>query len=277
MIFDLDGTLLNTIGDLAAAANHTLAEMGFAPHTEEEYKYMVGNGIPKLIERFLPPGHRDKATQAQAARLFFPYYDAHKEDATAPYPGIPALLAALHGAGVKLGVVSNKEDALTKSVVSHYFPGLFDAVAGHTLGTPTKPDPHLVNGMRAAFGLSAQQVLYVGDSWMPKSSCSVRSMYLQELNFILLFTGGGEHNVDFIVQRPYFSRLAEGGPHSGTPVDAMGPLVTTASLGYKEQDRHVFQRLKELDALGLAAEYFDFDDSPARSFADYNAAVFFGR
>ena len=162
MIFDLDGTLLNTIGDLAAAANHTLAEMGFAPHTEEEYKYMVGNGIPKLIERFLPPGHRDKATQAQAARLFFPYYDAHKEDATAPYPGIPALLAALHGAGVKLGVVSNKEDALTKSVVSHYFPGLFDAVAGHTLGTPTKPDPHLVNGMRAAFGLSAQQVLYVG-------------------------------------------------------------------------------------------------------------------
>ena len=164
VIFDLDGTLLNTIGDLAAAANHTRAEMGFAPHTEEEYKYMVGNGIPKLIERFLPPGHRDKATQAQAARLFFPYYDAHKEDATAPYPGIPALLAALHGAGVKLGVVSNKEDALTKSVVSHYFPGLFDAVAGHTLGTPTKPDPHLVNGMRAAFGLSAQQVLYVGDS-----------------------------------------------------------------------------------------------------------------
>ena len=60
--------------------------------------------------------------------------------------------------------MSNKEDALTKSVVSHYFPGLFDAVAGHTLGTPTKPDPHLVNGMRAAFGLSAQQVLYVGDS-----------------------------------------------------------------------------------------------------------------
>ena len=112
--------------------------------------------------------------------------------------------------------------------------------------------------------------------WMPKSSCSVRSMYLQELNFILLFTGGGEHNVDFIVQRPYFSRLAEGGPHSGTPVDAMGPLVTTASLGYKEQDRHVFQRLKELDALGLAAEYFDFDDSPARSFADYNAASFLG-
>ena len=181
MIFDLDGTLLNTIGDLAAAANHTLAEMGFAPHTEEEYKYMVGNGIPKLIERFLPPGHRDEAAQAQAARLFFPYYDAHKEDSTAPYPGIPALLAALHGAGVKLGVVSNKEDALTKSVVSHYFPGLFDAVAGHTLGTPTKPDPHLVNGMRAAFGLSAPAArrISVCWCWMPKSSCSAGRFVMQ--------------------------------------------------------------------------------------------------
>lgn len=164
MIFDLDGTLLNTIGDLAAAANHTLTEMGFSTHTEDEYKYMVGNGIPKLIERFLPPWHRDEATQKQAARLFFSYYNAHKEDTTAPYPGIPALLATLRSAGVKLGVVSNKEDTLTKSIVTHFFPDLFDGVAGHTLGTPAKPDPHLINEMRAAFGLSVQQVLYVGDS-----------------------------------------------------------------------------------------------------------------
>lgn len=164
VLFDLDGTLLDTIGDLAAAANHTLAAMGFAPHSVAEYKYMVGNGIPKLIERFLPPEHRDSAAQARAAQLFFSYYDAHKEDTTAPYPGIFALLAALRGAGVRLGVVSNKEDALTKSVIDHYFPGAFDSVAGHTLGTPTKPDPHLVNAMRAAFGLAKTQVLYVGDS-----------------------------------------------------------------------------------------------------------------
>lgn len=96
--------------------------------------------------------------------MFFPYYDAHKEDATAPYPGIPALLAALHGAGVKLGVVSNKEDALTKSVVSHYFRVCLTQWPAIRWAPPTKPDPHLVNGMRAAFGLSAQQVLYVGDS-----------------------------------------------------------------------------------------------------------------
>lgn len=164
VIFDLDGTLLNTIGDLAAAANATLRALGCPTHSVEAYKRMVGNGVPKLIERFLPPERRDEATLRRAAQLFFPYYDAHKEDTTAPYPGIPALLARLKAHGVKLGVVSNKENALTQSVIAHYFPNTFDAVAGHTLGTPTKPEPHLVNEMRAAFGLAPGAVLYVGDS-----------------------------------------------------------------------------------------------------------------
>lgn len=164
VIFDLDGTLLNTIGDLSAAAEHTLAQMGLAGHTVHEYQYMVGNGIPKLIERFLPADRRSDADLAQASALFFAYYAQHKEDTTAPYPGIPSLLRALRGAGIRLGVVSNKEDTLTKQVIGHYFPGLFDGVAGHVLGTPTKPDPHLVNALRAQFGLSAAEVLYVGDS-----------------------------------------------------------------------------------------------------------------
>lgn len=164
IIFDLDGTLLDTIADLAAAADATLRALGYPTHTVEEYKRMVGNGVPKLIERFLPPQHRDAETCRRAAGLFFPYYEAHKEDATAPYPGIPALLCRLKARGVKLGVVSNKENTLTQSVIAHYFPDTFDAVAGHTLGTPTKPDPHLVNEMRAAFGLVPGEVLYVGDS-----------------------------------------------------------------------------------------------------------------
>ena len=164
VIFDLDGTLLDTIGDLAAAADATLRALGWPTHTVEEYKRMVGNGVPKLIERFLPPQHRDEETCRRAAQLFFPYYDAHKEDMTAPYPGISELLCTLKAHGVRLGVVSNKENALTQGVIAHYFPGMFDAVAGHTLGTPAKPDPHLVNGMRAAFGLAPGAVLYVGDS-----------------------------------------------------------------------------------------------------------------
>lgn len=164
VIFDLDGTLLNTIGDLAQAGNYTLAQMGLPGHPVEAYKYMVGNGIPMLLHRMLPEAERTEENEHRAAELFFPYYDAHKEDTTAPYEGISALLEHLRSAGVKLGVVSNKEDHLTKQVIGQYFPGVFDDVRGHVLGTPTKPDPHLVNEMRAAFGLAAEQVLYAGDS-----------------------------------------------------------------------------------------------------------------
>ena len=166
MIFDLDGTLLNTIGDLAAAANHTLAKMGFAPHTEEEYKYMVGNGIPKLIERFLPPGHRDEATQAQAARLFFPYYDAHKEDATAPYPGIPALLAELRRRGCKLGVLSNKFDGGVQFIMNKCLPDAVDVQHGEggPQNFPRKPDPTGLLATIEELGSTPARTVYIGDS-----------------------------------------------------------------------------------------------------------------
>lgn len=164
VIFDLDGTLLNTIGDLAQAGNYTLTQMGLPGHPVEAYKYMVGNGIPMLLHRMLPETARTEENEQRAAQLFFPYYDQHKEDTTAPYDGIVPLLDRLRGAGVKLGVVSNKEDHLTRQVIGQYFPGVFDDVRGHVLGTPTKPDPHLVHEMRAAFGLEPGQVLYAGDS-----------------------------------------------------------------------------------------------------------------
>ena len=162
-VFDVDGTLLDTLDDLVVLTNDALAEFNLPPRTREEINSYVGNGVKALMYQAVPEGTPQDVADACLAR-WKENYGTYPNDLTKPYPGIPALLAALHGAGVKLGVVSKKEDALTKSVVSHYFPGLFDAVAGHTLGTPTKPDPHLVNGMRAAFGLSAQQVLYVGDS-----------------------------------------------------------------------------------------------------------------
>lgn len=95
VIFDLDGTLLNTLTDLANAGNHTLEVLGFPTHTVDSYRYMVGNGIPKLIERMLPEGNRGPATQQTALSVFLRYYEAHKQDTTAPYPGI---LPMLHGA-----------------------------------------------------------------------------------------------------------------------------------------------------------------------------------
>ena len=164
VIFDLDGTLLNTLTDLANAGNHPLEVLGFPTHPVDAYRYLVGNGIPKLIERMLPEKNRGPATQQTALSIFLRYYEAHKQDTTAPYPGILPMLQALKGAGLRLGVVSNKENSLSQEVAAHYFPGLFDAVAGHVLGTPTKPDPALLNGLMAQFGVQAGQVLYVGDS-----------------------------------------------------------------------------------------------------------------
>ena len=158
VIFDLDGTLLNTLTDLANAGNHTLEVLGFPTHAVDAYRYMVGNGIPKLIERMLPEGSRGPATQQTALSVFLRYYEAHKQDTTAPYPGILPMLHALKAAGLRLGVVSNKENTLSQEVAAHYFPGIFDAVAGHVLGTPAKPDPALVNSLIAQFGVQAGQV-----------------------------------------------------------------------------------------------------------------------
>lgn len=166
VIFDLDGTLLDTLADLAGAGNHTLRAMGFAPLPVQEYRRLVGSGIPVLMGRMLPEGHRGPAARAVALDIFTRYYAAHSADATAPYPGIPALLAGLRAANVPMGVVSNKDDALAKAVVARYFPGLFAPadVCGRREGVPPKPDPTLVNEMRMRWGLAQNRVLYAGDS-----------------------------------------------------------------------------------------------------------------
>lgn len=155
VIFDLDGTLLNTLTDLANAGNHTLEVLGFPTHPVDAYRYLVGNGIPKLIERMLPEKNRGPATQQTALSIFLRYYEAHQTGHHRPLPRHSAMLQALKGAGLRLGVVSNKENSLSQEVAAHYFPGLFDAVAGHVLGTPTKPDPALLNGLMAQFGVQA--------------------------------------------------------------------------------------------------------------------------
>ncbi len=163
VIFDLDGTLLNTIDDLADAGNHVCGERGWPVHTVAEYKLMVGNGIPKLVERFAPPG-TDGETLAAALAEFSTYYAAHSEDKTAPYPGVPEALAALKEAGVHMAVLSNKADAIAGPVVEHYFPGLFKAVQGALPGVPTKPDPTLLRRLMERLGASSESTLFVGDS-----------------------------------------------------------------------------------------------------------------
>lgn len=164
VIFDLDGTLLNTLDDLADAANWVCVQNGWPVHPTEAYKYMVGNGIPKLVERFSPADQRAPERLAATLAQFTARYDAHKEDKTAPYPGIAAMLDALRADGVQTAVFSNKADALCGAILSHYFGDRFCAVRGSRPGVPTKPDPAGLLDLMRTIGARAETTLFVGDS-----------------------------------------------------------------------------------------------------------------
>lgn len=164
VIFDLDGTILNTIDDLGNSANVILAAHGYPTHTIEQYKTFVGNGIPKLVERMLPPDVSAEEREKILAE-FKQYYDLHKEDKTAPYAGILELLATLKAGGLKLCVLSNKQHYMAVQVVEHYFgAGTFDIIQGNSEQFPPKPDPTSCNAMIAQLGFAKDNILYIGDS-----------------------------------------------------------------------------------------------------------------
>lgn len=165
VIFDLDGTLLDTIADLAASTNYALQACGFPTHEVSAYRFFVGNGIMKLFERALPEEARSAEHIERIRALFIPYYNAHNADHSRPYPGMAELLASLQEAGVQLAVASNKYQAATEELVAHFFPGIrFTKVLGQREGIPTKPDPGIVEEIVAVAGVEKADVLYVGDS-----------------------------------------------------------------------------------------------------------------
>lgn len=176
VIFDLDGTLLNTIDDLGYACNHALEACGFPTHAIEEYPRLVGNGVNKLIERALPEGQKDEETVMRVRAHFVPYYNAHNCDFTRPYDGIPELLESLKARGCMLAVASNKYQAATEKIVSHFFPGVFDVVLGEREGVPRKPDPQIVRDIEAKLQRdevpSTYSVLYVGDSLVDQATAA---------------------------------------------------------------------------------------------------------
>lgn len=165
IIFDLDGTLLDTIADLAAATNQALAQEGYPTHPVDAYRFFVGNGINKLFERALPEEARNEANVLKIRSLFVPYYDVHNADLSRPYPGIPELLLQLQQAGFQLAVASNKYQSATRKLVAQYFPDIrFAAVFGQREGVPTKPDPTVVHDILTETGVMPDEVMYVGDS-----------------------------------------------------------------------------------------------------------------
>lgn len=163
VIFDLDGTLLNTIDDLADTGNHVCTLHGWPTHTVDAFKLMVGNGIPKLVERFAPQGTSQEVLD-QAFQEFMDWYGVHKEDKTAPYAGMPEVTKALREAGVSIAVLSNKADVMAGPVVEHYYPGIFPVVQGALPGLPTKPDPTLLHKLMDRLGATQEDTLFVGDS-----------------------------------------------------------------------------------------------------------------
>lgn len=165
IIFDLDGTLLNTIDDLATATNHALKTLGYPTHGLWVYPGMVGNGVRKLIERALPDDARTEKIIVEALREFKAYYDDHCCDATKPYPGIDGLVADLTAKGINLAVTSNKYTEAVDKIIHHYFPDAnWRAVLGNTEGMPRKPDPSIVFQALSMCPTPKADVLYVGDS-----------------------------------------------------------------------------------------------------------------
>lgn len=163
IIFDLDGTLINTIDDLGQACNHALSACGYPTHKIEDYPRLVGNGINKLIERALPEEYRNEATVLRLREYFVPYYDAHNCDLTRPYDGIPALLQALKTQGHILAVASNKYQAATEKIVAQLFPDTFDVVLGERDGVARKPHPQIVYDILLDRS-DKSETLYIGDS-----------------------------------------------------------------------------------------------------------------
>lgn len=165
VIFDLDGTLVNSVADLGNACNHALQDMGYPTHSPGAYNMMVGNGISRLIERSLPEDcRRQRVIEAMRTR-FMEYYDEHLWDETKPYPGIEDLLDDLKRRDIRMAVASNKYQSATERIVRHFFPGIdWAAICGHREMMPLKPDPSVIFSILAECPTPKAETVLVGDS-----------------------------------------------------------------------------------------------------------------
>ncbi len=164
IIFDLDGTLLDTLADLADSANYTMEQMGYQTYPLESYRYFVGNGVPKLLERCLPKDKRTEENISAARKLFSEYYNIHFADKTRPYDGVNELLENLKKSGVKMAVASNKSDEFTQSIVKRFFGNVFDIVQGGKADVPKKPAPDIAFGIMERLGAVPENTYFAGDS-----------------------------------------------------------------------------------------------------------------
>ena len=165
IVFDLDGTLINSLEDLADSANHILTQHGFPRHPVDAYRYFVGDGVRKLIERILPEDERNDAQIEQCRQEFVAYYRIHMEDKTEVYPGMIRLLKALKDKGLKIAVATNKVHVAVAPLMAKYFPNIcFDSMFGQRDGVPVKPNPQIMYDILKETGCEPSETLHIGDT-----------------------------------------------------------------------------------------------------------------
>lgn len=165
LIFDLDGTLLNTLGDLCFCGNHILEKHGFPTHPLDAYRYFVGNGIMKLVERMLPENAREPSYMNRIYAEYMSFYQQHKMDTTAPYEGIVPLVDELSARGILSAVASNKAHEAMDELMQHYFPHTaFSVILGKRPNVPPKPAPDIVFDILSQTQVQASEALYLGDT-----------------------------------------------------------------------------------------------------------------
>lgn len=192
-IFDMDGTILNTLEDLADSMNYALVQHDMPQRTIDEVRRFVGNGIRKLVERAVPTG-TEAAQVDEVFETFTAYYKEHCAIKTRPYEGIPEVLKQLRDIGVKTAVVSNKADFAVQSLCEDYFPGLFDFAVGDKEGQRRKPAPDSVNAVLDKFGMDKSQAVYIGDSDVDYETS-------QNADMDVIMVGWGFRDEEFILSK----------------------------------------------------------------------------
>jgi phosphoglycolate phosphatase len=178
VLFDFDGTLLDTLRDLAESVNSVLSRSGFPEHSLEAYRHFVGEGIEELARRVLPEGHRDEATITKTLTDVRQEYRQRWPNHTRPYEGIPELLDALTARRVKMAIVTNKPDDSTRTMAARLLPRWkFDVIVGATTEMPRKPDPKGALEAARRLRLSPEAILYVGDSDIDMKTANAAGMY----------------------------------------------------------------------------------------------------
>ena len=203
IIFDLDGTLINTLNDLAITANETLNEFGYDPIDIEKYRYFVGNGIRKLIERCLVENNIDLINLDKVYNKFLENYNLSYLRYASIYEGMNEVLNILKEDGYLLFVNTNKNDQIAKAMINHFFKDIFIDVYGDSINYPRKPDPFIINKIKIEYNLNNDEIIYIGDSNVDVKTA--HNAFVKAIGCAYGFRGKEElinAKVDYLITKP---------------------------------------------------------------------------